>query len=540
MRDRLLLLFFQLIFFIDVQAQSPNIGLVLNTEKAEQGYVLFTPEDNEMVYLINNCGGVVNQWEFRDQPNRTCYLLENGDLLRAGKNYLETRSWGNSLKWAYDLEKNDDLQIHHDIEPLPNGNILCILYDYYSRDEMIAIGRDGSKTDDEFRLDKIVEIKPQGVNDFDVVWEWKLKDHLIQDFDPSKQNYGQVANHPELIDINYDNGETLNFSHMNGIDYNEELDQILFSFRNLSEIYIIDHSTTTLEAAGHSGGKSGKGGDILWRWGNPLVYKQGLSSDQKLFSQHDPKWISSGYQDEGKITVFNNDPVTNSTTDGSAITMLSMASTGSYEISNGTFLPDTAYWQWSGSVLGRTMFENRKSGVNALPNGGLLVCESKLGRVTQVSRSGEVIWSYVNPHGTSIFDQYEPELGLHGLFRGEFYPASYPGLASRELVSQGFIENENPLSESCGEAAMEREILKTPWSQSDLSITNPVSGGRLNVTGNIHTIEAFILVSLDGKTIKLNKTQWEGGEPLSVSSGLYIASVFLPDGVKTMRLAIED
>ena len=67
--------------------------------------------------------------------------------------------------------------------------------------------------------------------------------------------------------------------------YNAALDQIMISPRHLSEIYIIDHSTTTAEAAGHTGGTHNKGGDILWRWGNPQVYRQGNSSNQKLFFQ---------------------------------------------------------------------------------------------------------------------------------------------------------------------------------------------------------------------------------------------------------------
>ena len=152
--------------------------------------------------------------------------------------------------------------------------------------------------------DHIIEVQPTGQTSGDIIWEWHAWDHLIQNYDSSKANYGVVGDHPELIDINF--GEfylsTDDWMHTNSIDYNPQFDQILISVHNFDEIWVIDHSTTTEEAAGHSGGNSGKGGDLLYRWGNPESYDAGTASDQKLFGQHDTQWIKPDYPGAGHIS----------------------------------------------------------------------------------------------------------------------------------------------------------------------------------------------------------------------------------------------
>ena len=94
--------------------------------------------------------------------------------------------------------------------------------------------------------------------------------------------------------------------HSNAITYNAERDEIAISVRNFSEIFVIDHSTTTEEAASSMGGRSGKGGDILYRWGNPQSYRKGGEQDRIFYQQHDIRWIPEGHPYAGQFIVYNN------------------------------------------------------------------------------------------------------------------------------------------------------------------------------------------------------------------------------------------
>jgi hypothetical protein len=156
--------------------------------------------------------------------------------------------------------------MHHDIEPMANGNVLVIIVDRQTPVDAIANGRDPALvTGADWLPEGILEIQQTGPNAGQVVWEWHQTDHVIQDFDSSKLNDGVVAAHSELMDINYpsvvlSNGD---WNHANGITYDPINDWIMISYRSQSEVLLIDHSTTTAEAAGHTGGARNKGGDFL-------------------------------------------------------------------------------------------------------------------------------------------------------------------------------------------------------------------------------------------------------------------------------------
>ncbi len=534
-KSKYLLLILCLLIGSQIKAQTPTVGLIEDEGNVSEGYTLFTPESNNSVYLIDNCGSVVNEWVFNDQPNRSCYLLENGDLLRGGKNFLERRGWDGEIKWSYDVIDNE-FGLHHDIEPLPNGNILCILYDVHPKADLIEAGRNPNITDDEFQLDKIVEIKPIGENDIEIVWSWSLIDHLVQDFDVTKNNFGVVADHPELIDINFDNEETFNFSHMNGLDYNASLDQILFSARNLNEIYIIDHSTTTEEASSHTGGNSNKGGDILWRWGNPQVYGQGSDEDRMLGGQHNPEWIASGHVNEGLISVFNNNPPNTELTSEIVIIEPEIVD-GEYQIFDGKFEPESAFWSWRGVLLGEQFYEEKKSGIQIQENGNVLICESSKGRITEINRDGDVLWSYMNPSGQEIFNQFETPVG-NSIFRAIRYPLDYEAFESITLTSRGIIEDVNQLSEVC---IVEQSILSASdnFNFENFRIVNPIQNGKLEIFGQLDGISSIGIYSISGQMLFEGGYEFIATSGIQMTAGIYIVQIRSKNEIQSHRILVE-
>ena len=67
------------------------------------------------------------------------------------------------------------------------------------------------------------------------------------------------------------------------------------------------------ESQGSTGGRQGKGGDILYRWGNPMAYRHGTRMDQKSFCPHSVQFIRSEGVDPaielpgaGHVMLFNN------------------------------------------------------------------------------------------------------------------------------------------------------------------------------------------------------------------------------------------
>jgi hypothetical protein len=390
-------------------------------------------------YLIDRNGNVNHTWSSDYFPGESVYLLENGTILRSIKISLtgggsgggvQKITWDNRLIWDFRFYSDKYLSTH-DIAPLPNGDVLLLAWELKTRAEAIAAGRNPNTIQNEFKPYFIVEVRPTGPTTGDIVWEWHVWDHLIQDYDPGQQNYGIVANHPELIDINFgfdlSGTDTADWLHVNSIDYNPQFDQIIVSVRYFNEIWVIDHSTTTAEAATHMGGNSGKGGDLLYRWGNPVSYRAGTTGDQKFFQQHDATWITPGYPGEGHILVFNNGV----NRPGGSYTSIDeivppINSTGQYYLENGSaFGPDEPIW-----VYTTDFFASYIGGAQRIKNGDTLICNGPAGKFYEVTPEHAVIWQYTNPY---------PNYFLNQVFKIVYVPSDNPSSEIPDLDCEGSL-----------------------------------------------------------------------------------------------------
>lgn len=444
-------------------------GLSINEPEALQGYTLVFPLNSSTTYLVDMESRVVNQWKSDFNPALSAYLMPNGDLVRPGAEggfgpgaggRVQRFNWNGELVWDFSVQSlGRDLQPHHDIHPMPNGNVLMIAYEVKSAEDAEKVGR--PTEGGEVQSDCILEIKPTGKTSGEVVWEWHAWDHLVQDVNKKRPGFADVSEHPELIDVNFgndafermmqdpealaklrslgyvgggtprprdndeDNGQDedndddddgpqgrgrdggrrgrggpTDWMHTNAIDYNAKLDQIMISVHGFSEFWIIDHSTTTEEAASHSGGKCGKGGDLIYRWGNPQAYRNGANVDRRLYQQHNAHWIPEGLPGAGHVLVFNNG---GERPDGRYSSVdeivLPLKDDGSYEREEFlAFGPDKAKWSYTAEDK-TTFFSHFISGAHRLPNGNTLICSGAQSTIFEVTPEMKTVWRYKHPSG---------------------------------------------------------------------------------------------------------------------------------------------
>ncbi|KAK3250244.1 hypothetical protein CYMTET_40373 [Cymbomonas tetramitiformis] len=308
-----------------------------NPEETSEGYTLISPINDRASFLVDNYGNVARVWdesrvfESKDElypdGTRGSIVLEttspyDESITASIETYdingrsLWTWSGKNLLENYYNITyttMSAPVGVTHDLLRLPgSGNFLTIFGVPMSDAEALSVGWSNFDDDSILKRDLIIEIDSATS---EVVWIWDPIEHIIQDQHPDLPTYGTPSLHPELLDPNYvqkrknagSEYSTIEgqLTHFSGLYYDEKHDQILVSEAlRYSEVWILDHSA--LIPSGHTGGRYGKGGDILYRWGNAEAYGLGGIDSNILKVTHDPHLIEDGLRGAGNMLVFNN------------------------------------------------------------------------------------------------------------------------------------------------------------------------------------------------------------------------------------------
>ncbi len=373
---------------------------------------MVAPKNYNAAWLIDMSGRTINKWDIATPPSLGIYLLPDGSILCPGKpvpdnnqNFANAGGAVRQYNWAGDLVMEFECSTtryrqHHDIEPMPDGNVLVLAWEYHTSSEAEDMGRDtGTMTDGILFSAAVLEYHPDGSGGANVVWQWRSWDHLVQDSDLGKPGYGAPDENMQRININYlgESNKKKDWMHCNSVSYDAASDIIVISSRNFNEFWILDHGTTTAQASGTTGGARGHGGDLLYRWGNPAAWDG--TGDNVLCGQHDVKIIPAGVPGAGHLTCFNNGWRRPGTSDDYSTAdewILPMDGNGDF--------PDPDPQSWTASLAWRytaspptDLYSAIMGGVQRLPNGNTLICSAANGTALEITSSGDVVWHYVNP-----------------------------------------------------------------------------------------------------------------------------------------------
>lgn len=378
--------------------------LKYDVSKAYQGYTLIPPQESKTTYLVDMEGYIVHTWLSEYPPGLHGLLLENGNLLRAGRlpnspvkfggagGLVQEIDWNGKVVWEYKNHTPNSIQ-HHTFSRMPNGNTLILCWEKKAREEAIAKGR----KPDTIKEDGIWPDYIQEVNrDGRVVWEWHVWDHL--------------GTGPDQFDINFilpsKTGvlSGADWTHFNVVEYIPETDQIICNSRNFGETYLISHKTGALE----------------FRWGNPCAYGKGKcpafvdDGDQQLFGPHSVTRLESG-----NLLIFDNGW---QRPEGNRSRVVELDPKNKVIV-----------WQYA-SRTANSFYTAYQGATQRLPNGNTFITSSNSGHLIEVAGGArpQVVWEFILPitgRGASCFFE-DMTANIHRAYR---YGADHPAFKGKDL-----------------------------------------------------------------------------------------------------------
>lgn len=456
-------------------------------------------------YLYDMDKKVIKTWTVQNNIEGCADLLRDSSIIVPTKasggfaglalphGHFQIINWNGEITWDYTYASSSYMP-HHDIEPVYRTNdpkekptFLIPCYTEWG--------------------DKIVELRPTGKTTAEVIWEWNASDHTCE---------SNCKDKSDLLDKSKGGvgcfNKTSDAMHVNNVSYNRTLDQLILSCKGYNEMIVIDHSTTTAQAKTSSGGKYGKGGSILYRWGCPANYGAGTAKSV-LKGQHHCCWVQD-------TMIGTNLPIPGggnfmSIDNGNkrGIEILNPFKNGIYSReANQAFEPATILWSYSPSGLA-----SNEGSIQRLPNGNYLICtggfnsgfsgggSSKIYEVTPSGTSGTIVWELGN-FGTST--------------EGYRYAYSYLTGAS------------TPAKKSVSSLVKNKSIT---------TISNRYNGRvHISVNGE-NKFNHLSLFSLSGRELiktadAISQSSWDLG---AIPDGIYFVKFFLEEKVIFEKISVH-
>jgi hypothetical protein len=255
-------------------------------------------------------------------------LLPSGRLLLLdnGRAYIMTTT--GRICWQSPEEQ--ELRCHHEASPMPNGNVLTILYE--TRGPLDWLG------------DVFVEFDR---NTNEIVWSWSVWAYFsTADFDPE---------------------EDTDWTHANAVVYNPDDDSVYISCRHLNRITRIDYQT----------------GDILYNMGFDMPSGDVDFGDNLFSFQHAPQLLPNG-----NMMVYDNGNRRDNiiqTPETGVSKPIELAF--DYDPETGIPVDTSIVWEWE--VPEYTPFV---CDADRLPGGNTLVCTGPANATHEVAPDGSVVW----------------------------------------------------------------------------------------------------------------------------------------------------
>ena len=446
-----------------------------NSAKAYDGYTLF--DFGAATYLIDMKGHLRMKWEW--ESGGTTELLENGHLLRheaaeggsvpnlrwgGESGQISEYDWYGNLIWRYVINEDNEIS-HHWISRTSKGTTLVMVWERISYDDAVDAGRDPSTLNNsdcrnsvnpgpgryicDLWPDKIVELDSSNPADVKEIWTWRAWDHMVQDFDPEKDNYGNVADNPDKIDINFrfpiernSHRASADFGHANKVTYYEEggKGRVILNLRVFGEFFVIDYDSKK----------------IIDRWGNPCSSKRGEcpsymnNGEQQLFGPHASNRVAEDSPGAGNMVIWDNGwmrPASISIPGGfagiqSRALEVDLKREGREPFSTS---PADIVWQYMGNS---SMYSAFVGDARRLPNGNTLMSSSIEGHFLEVTPEGEIVWEYVVPLNGDSYLCVARDSDFVSNFTGVVrrYATDFSGFAGKHLWGHWEV---GPLNENC-------------------------------------------------------------------------------------------